>query len=64
MRVTRNSKGFVVKEILHESMLEDARLIVDKSGCKGESKDALTKMVVTGTSKQLDKFVTLWNKGC
>ena len=61
-RITKT--GITVTGILHESMLEDVRLLADKAGCKRESKDNFTKMVITGNQKQLDKFVTLWDKGC
>jgi hypothetical protein len=62
MKATITKKGITVTGIMHEGMLEDVQLMSDKAGCKRESKDFHTKMVITGNQKQLDKFVKLWNK--
>jgi len=62
MTARRNLKSIVISGILHEGMLDDVQAKVDMSKCQGESKDFHTKMVVTGTDAQLDKFVELWNK--
>jgi len=62
MKLKRTSKNIVVTGILNESLLEDVKYTADKAKCITKSEDFMTKMIITGNSKQLDTFVKLWNE--
>lgn len=61
MKASRTSSKITVTGILNESLLEDVKFMAQQSSCKTESKDNMTKMIVTGTEKQLGLFIKLWN---
>lgn len=62
MKLKRTKKNIVVTGILNESLLDDVKYTADKSGCNTKSEDFMTKMIISGTPKQLDTFTKLWNE--
>ena len=63
MTATKNSPTKItVTKILNESMLDDATFYATQSGCNYEQLCHATKGIVTGTEKQIKKFIELWNK--
>jgi hypothetical protein len=62
MTVSVNRNGLSVTDIYNESMANDAEFITKQSGCEYEYVRNRTKILITGTQEQLNKFINLWNK--
>jgi len=51
---------FVFTGVSNESQLEDVESPAKRAKCKVERQDCCTKIIVTGTKKQIDEFVELY----